>query len=98
MLYVREYGRNADPPVIVLHGGPAAAGHMAPVARGLADSYRVIEPFQQGSGSERLTVARHVADLHEVINFYAQGYQPVLLGASRRSARATAAGRRLQRH
>jgi pimeloyl-ACP methyl ester carboxylesterase len=58
------------------------AGHMAPVARGLADSYRVIEPFQRGSGSERLTVARHVADLHEVIAARAEGCRPALLGAS----------------
>jgi len=55
---------------------------MAPVARGLADSYRVVEPFQRGSGGERLTVARHVADLHEVINFYAGGCHPAVLGSS----------------
>jgi len=55
---------------------------MAPVARGLADLYRVIEPFQRASGSERLTVARHVADLHEVIAVCAQGCRPALLGAS----------------
>jgi pimeloyl-ACP methyl ester carboxylesterase len=55
---------------------------MAPVARGLAGSYRVIEPFQRGSGRERLTVARHVADLHEVVNFYTGRCHPALLGAS----------------
>jgi pimeloyl-ACP methyl ester carboxylesterase len=55
---------------------------MAPVARGLASSYRVVEPFQRGSGRERLTVARHVADLHEVINFYAARCHPALLGTS----------------
>ncbi len=55
---------------------------MAPVARGLASSCRVVEPFQRGSSDERLTVARHVADLHEVINFYAECRHPVLLGAS----------------
>jgi pimeloyl-ACP methyl ester carboxylesterase len=65
-----------------LHGGPGAAGHMAPLARGLAGLYRVIEPFQRGSGSERLTVARHVADLHEVIAACAQDCRPALLGAS----------------
>ena len=81
MLYVREYG-SSGPPVIVLHGGPGAAGHMALVARGLADLYRVIEPFQRASGNERLTVARHVADLHEVITVCAQGRRPALLGAS----------------
>jgi pimeloyl-ACP methyl ester carboxylesterase len=55
---------------------------MAPVARGLADSYRVVEPFQRGSSHERLTVARHVADLHQVVTFYARCCHPALLGAS----------------
>src|SRR5262245_40644081 len=81
MLQVREYG-HAGPNVIVLHGGPGASGHMAPVAAELARSYRVVEPFQRGSGGERLTVTRHVADLHELINAYARRYHPVLLGAS----------------
>jgi pimeloyl-ACP methyl ester carboxylesterase len=81
MLFAREYG-NAGPPVIVLHGGPGAAGHMAPVARGLSDVYRVVEPFQQNSGDERLTVARHVADLNEIINVYAPSFRPAPLGAS----------------
>jgi pimeloyl-ACP methyl ester carboxylesterase len=81
MLFVREYGRSGAL-VIVLHGGPGASGHMAPVARGLSDAYRVAEPFQRKSGNERLTVARHVADLHEIINFYAVGFRPALLGAS----------------
>jgi len=80
-LVVRTYGP-AGPPVVVLHGGPGAAGHMAPVARGLADLCRVIEPLQRGSGSERLTVAQHVADLHEVIAVCAEGCRPALLGAS----------------
>jgi pimeloyl-ACP methyl ester carboxylesterase len=81
MLYVREYGRSG-PRVIVLNGGPRAPGHMAPVARGLVSSYRVVEPFQSVSSRERLTVARHVAGLHEVINFYAGCCGPPLLGAS----------------
>src|SRR4029453_8270943 len=36
----------------------------------------------RGSGSERLTVARDVADLHEVIAACAQDCRPALLGAS----------------
>jgi pimeloyl-ACP methyl ester carboxylesterase len=41
----RKYGK---PPyrVAVIHGGPGAAGEMAPVARGLADDMGVIEPLQ----------------------------------------------------
>jgi len=81
MLFVREYG-GSGPAVILLHGGPGASGYMAPVARGLANLYRVVEPFQRGSGGGRLTVARHVADLHEVINAYAGGCHPALLGSS----------------
>src|SRR5260221_13075734 len=81
MLFIREYGRSGLP-IIVLHGGPGASGHMAPIARRLADSYQAIEPFQRRSGGERLTVAAHVADLHEVVAFYARGCRPALLGAS----------------
>jgi len=55
---------------------------MGPVARGLADVFRVIEPFQRGSGSEPLTVARHVADLHEVIAACSKDCRPALLGSS----------------
>jgi pimeloyl-ACP methyl ester carboxylesterase len=55
---------------------------MGPVARGLADVFRVIEPFQRGSGSERLTVARHVADLHEVVAACSKDCRPALLGSS----------------
>jgi len=55
----RSYG-TAGPLVIVLHGGPGAPGYMAPVARGLADSFRIVEPFQRGSGGEPLSVARHM--------------------------------------
>jgi pimeloyl-ACP methyl ester carboxylesterase len=55
---------------------------MAPVARGLADLYRVLEPFQRASGGEPLTVAKHVADLHEVIQLHASDSRPALLGSS----------------
>lgn len=81
MLFVRKYGYSG-PLVIVLHGGPGAPGHMAPVARGLADLYRVREPFQRASGEERLTVAKHVEDLHEVVQLYARDSRPALLGSS----------------
>ena len=63
---VREYG-DAGPLVVVLHGGPGAAGEMAPLARELADSFRVLEPFQRPSGEIPLTVALHVSDLLAVV-------------------------------
>ncbi len=75
---VRSYG-SEGPRVIVLHGGPGAPGHMAPVARGLEDRFRVLEPFQRGSGGEPLTVAHHVADLHELA---APLGRPALVGSS----------------
>lgn len=81
MLYLREYGQ-AGPHVVVLHGGPGASGHMAPVAAALSDAWRVLEPWQRGSGGEPLTVARHVADLAEVIACRAPGSRPAILGAS----------------
>jgi len=68
--------------VVVLHGGPGAAGYMAPVARGLANSFRVLEPWQRGSGGEPLTVARHVADLHELVESRCGGVRPGLVGSS----------------
>lgn len=66
MIRVREYGISG-PLVAVLHGGPGAPGYMAPVARRLGDTFQVLEPFQRGSGEKPLTVARHVADLHDVL-------------------------------
>lgn len=48
-LAVREYG-GAGPRVILLHGGPGAMGTLAPVARELADAFRVLEPLQRRSG------------------------------------------------
>jgi pimeloyl-ACP methyl ester carboxylesterase len=80
-IQIRSYG-TAGPLVVVLHGGPGAAGYMAPVARGLADSFRVLEPLQRGSGGEPLTVARHVADLDELVERRCGGLRPALVGHS----------------
>jgi pimeloyl-ACP methyl ester carboxylesterase len=80
-LRIREYG-SYGPVVIVLHGGPAAAGSAAPIARGLADSFRVIEPWQRGSGGAPLTVARHVEDLHQLVKSLGEDVRPALAGES----------------
>jgi len=66
----------------VLHGGPGAPGYMAPVARRLAKSWRVLEPLQRGSGAEPLSVARHVADLHELLEARFTSSRPALVGHS----------------
>jgi pimeloyl-ACP methyl ester carboxylesterase len=55
---------------------------MAPVARELADRFRVLEPLQRTSGGEPLTVARHVEDLAEVIGARCGGERPALVGSS----------------
>ena len=81
MIHLRTYG-SSGPPVVLLHGGPGAPGYMAPVARGLADSFRVFEPFQRASGAEPLTVSIHIADLHEVVETHCPGARPALVGSS----------------
>mgnify|MGYP001814339535 FL=1 len=62
-MFVRHYG-DSGPLVLVLHGGPAAVGDVAPVANGISGSFQAAEPWQRGSGKSPLTVARHVADIH----------------------------------
>ncbi len=80
-MQIRRYGESG-PLVIVLHGGPGAPGYMAPVARGLADRFRVIEPFQRPSGGEPLTVARHLEDLRELVASLGAVARPALVGSS----------------
>lgn len=55
---------------------------MAAVARELADSFRVLEPFQRPSGAAPLTVADHVADLYELVTSRAADMRPALVGSS----------------
>jgi pimeloyl-ACP methyl ester carboxylesterase len=78
---MRIYGKTG-PNVIVLHGGPAAAGEAAPVARGLESQFAAIETFQRGSGQEPLTVARHVDDLHQFIMSMKNNRRPSIVGES----------------
>ncbi len=81
MLFVNRYGESG-PLLVLLHGGPGAAGYLAPVARELSDAYRVLEPFQRESGRTPLTVARHVEDLHELMRSL-DGETPLaILGSS----------------
>lgn len=65
-----------------MHGGPGAPGYVAPVARELGKCFRVLEPLQRGSGGEALSVARHIADLHDVIEAKCAGERPALAGHS----------------
>ena len=69
--------------VVLVHGGPAAPGTMAPVAYGLAEEYRVIEAFQRGSGAGgELTVGHHVADLHALVVGQCDNCPTALVGHS----------------
>ncbi len=82
MLTAREHG-TSGPLVVVLHGGPGAPGSAASLARELAVGCRVLEPLQRGSGPEPLTVARHVADLQELIEGRCAGVaSPTIVGHS----------------
>ena len=80
-LPVREYG-DAGPIVILIHGGPGAPGSMAPLARMLAPEFRVLEPWQRPSGSEPLTVAKHVQDLLDLVDDRCPAAAPLLVGHS----------------
>ena len=70
----------SGPPIVALHGGPAAVGEAAPLAAGLSRSFRVWEPWQRGSGPEALTVERHVEDLARVVECCPSA--PALVGES----------------
>ncbi len=78
---VRRYG-SGGPLLTLLHGGPGAPGHLAPVAWALADELRVIEPFERRSGAVPLSVARHLEDLGVVLQLHAGGERSAVLGFS----------------
>lgn len=77
----RNHG-GTGPWVFVLHGGPGAPGSAAPMARGLADAFRVLEPFQRPSGDTPLTVDRHVEDLRALLDHRCGIERPALVGHS----------------
>ncbi len=80
-LRVRTHGTKG-PPVIVLHGGPAAPGSAIGLAEILAADFRVIEPFQRGSGDGPLSVARHVEDLQLLLRRHCRSPRPAIVGWS----------------
>ncbi len=80
-LTVRRYGE-AGSLVLLLHGGPGAGGYVAPVARRLAEQFRVWEPLQRGSSGEPLTVKKHIEDLYAVARGSDEGRPPLIVGHS----------------
>ena len=81
MIEVRVHSLQG-PPVVVLHGGPAAAGSVGTLAAGLADEFAVLEPFQRTRDVRPLSVGRHISDLGEVIRHYSPDKPPALAGHS----------------
>ncbi len=81
-LQARRHGR-AGPWVVAVHGGPGTPGSAAPLARGLADGFRVLEPFQRrAGGAQPLTVRRHVEDLDEAVRSLGDKVRPAVVGHS----------------
>lgn len=73
-LYVNEIGPEGAPPVVVLHGGPAAHHeYLLPAFARLADSFRLVLYDQRGGGRSRSAASvplgfdAHVADVATVI-------------------------------
>ena len=61
MINLRKYG-NSPFGVAVIHGGPGAPGEMAPVAREMAKTRGVLEPFQTA-----LTIDGEVEELRQAL-------------------------------
>jgi len=80
-LATREYG-SGPLTLITVHGGPAAAGDLGPLARTLGNRWHVLEPFQRGSSRRPLTVAGHVQDLYDLVATRCGDRRPVLIGHS----------------
>jgi pimeloyl-ACP methyl ester carboxylesterase len=78
---LRCYG-TFGPWVVLVHGGPGTGGYLAPLAEALADSFRVLEPMQRGSGAAPLTVARHVTDLEDFVRTHCEHTRPAIVGHS----------------
>jgi len=77
----RSYGTDG-PGVIVLHGGPAAAGSACALAKGLSGKFKSIEPWQRRSGDQPLSVQRHIDDLEELVGTFQADVKPALVGES----------------
>lgn len=68
---MRKYGCSPFN-VAVVHGGPGAAGEMAPVARELSNAYGVLEPIQTAS-----SIGGQLRELYAVLN--KNGHIPITL-------------------
>ncbi len=71
MKNLREYG-NAPFTTAVIHGGPGAAGEMAPVAREISSIRGILEPLQTAN-----TIQGQIEELKDILT--KQGKPPVIL-------------------
>lgn len=87
-LHVLTYGDPANPPLIVVHGGPGNDARYLMPLRALSDQYYVVFYDQRGSGlservgDEALTLEALYRELGEVIARYGRGQPVRLLGHS----------------
>ena len=64
MKNLRTYGQ-APFSLALIHGGPGAPGHLAPVARELATEWDMLEPLQTAASVEgQIQKLREVLDTH----------------------------------
>ena len=87
-LHVLTFGDPANPPVVIVHGGPGAdSRHLLPLAA-LQDRYFVVFYDQRGSGlservpDERLGLDAFYGDLDAVVDRYGAGRPVRLIGHS----------------
>ena len=81
LLSYNEYGETGKH-IVVLHGGPAAAGAAEPIARELSRYCEVLEPFQREACVGKLTVSSHVQDLYNLVKAKYRNDRPILIGHS----------------
>jgi proline iminopeptidase len=86
--HVRTFGDKADPPLIVVHGGPGGDSRYLSPLQGLATDYFVIFYDQRGTGLsprvpiDTLTLESSLDDLHRIVDHYGEQRPVRLIGHS----------------
>lgn len=74
-----------EPPVVLLHGGPGVPDYLGDVAAMVSDLVPAYRYFQRGTGQSvwraRHTLARHVADLAELLEIW-EAPEAIIVGHS----------------
>ena len=82
MTIAYRFHGNRGMTVALLHGGPGALGSLLPLAEAMKGRFRLLEPFQRGSGGLPLSVQRHVEDFHELVTETCGGLPVAVIGHS----------------